>query len=648
MLDIDQDIPTQCHVKHFRTINVQRDTYDNNEDWKWCLRISNDNSLTEFPILHITFSLIDFDLEQGFDNLFLTTQFDDDYDDYAEAWTGTWKSLHKFEPNTWYQNYWTTSSTPDSFSEFCLRLQSDESNTGKGFTAKFTITREIGKWDEWSECKAHSNTANIANSACGGGVRSRVGLCPADIKTPPTADEYGRFDWSNGTHSCINKYSNYPFNKYCIVADCADVDNDAVAPQGVITQHKQHGDWENEWRDYIYNGKSRIDPYSQFADPFHIYPNTITDTVDIDELRTNLQTEMETILSRYHPKSRELFPTVLEYSYPIHFDKLGMRLLSSLILGKVFTFVTTGSSNTAGHDNVFMSAYPMQLQSLMQVIWNKYAIIGGAFRVRNQAIGGHLGTAKQGPCLTAIVGTYDKNIDMISWESFMNDGSKIPPEFEEIWVRNVLGTYGVDNEHSQPFITCISTNDKPQGGCKLNGRYVMNSFMRNYYNATGVANYYGQHVCDRSAICQPVMDEETGRSTTQNCFDDDAYAACRAPGVSWHPSPHRHRVMAETFAVNFLNATIKAIDTLGDQISSKLNKDGKVNYEVACLLEDYLGEIWDEMGIISTVDKKHAVFQRPIIHRRRDVVMMGYVMMQCGVRYHFGPHRNIINYIDFL
>ena len=608
-MDITNPISTQCH-NHFHTINVKRDGYDNNEDWKWCLRISNDNSLGHFPRLHVTFSMIDFDLEQGFDNLFFTTQFDDEYDDYSEVWSGTWDTLHRFEPNTWYQNFWTTSSKPNSFAEFCLRLQSDESNTGKGFTGRFKITQEIGQWSEWSDCYTTCNLGNIANNACGVGVHSRVSLCPQSIIPPNTMDDKGRFDWSNGTHSCINKYSNYPLNKYCIVRDCNDIDNEKYAPDKVKQQHKSAGDWDG-WRDYIYNGVSRIDPI--YPDPFQIHPNVINDVIYIDQLKENLQSEIDKIYSRYPKKSQELFPKILLYQYPIHFDKLGVRLLSSLILGRVFTFVTTGSSNTAGHDNVFMSSYPMQLQSLMQVIWNKYAIYGGAFRVRNQAIGGHLGTHKQGPCINAIIGTYDKNIDMVAWESFMNDGSRIPPEFEEIWVRNILNTYGVENEHSQPFMTCISTADTDQAGCKLTGRYVMNSFIANYYNATGVGNFYGQHVCRVDAICEPHEDPETGHNTTKGCFKDDAFEACRAPHVSWHPSPHRHRVMAETFAVNFMLATINAIDRLYDKINNILSKSKHTpNYELACLLEDYLGEIHDEYGVISTVDNNHAVFQRPL------------------------------------
>eukprot|EP01084_Bolivina_argentea_P302640 522422_1 len=230
VMDIEYDIPIKCHLTELNTIHVTRAGYNNNEDWKYCIQISNDNSLLSFPILHITFSLISFDIEQGFDNLFMTTQFNSIYDDYTESWTGNWSTLHRFEPNTWYQNYWMTSSKPNTFIELCLRLQSDESITGKGFISKFSITKEIGYWSEWSICTAHSNTPKIANGACGIGVHRHESYCPKYIvQSMDTGTD--RFDWNNGTHSCIHKYSNYPLNKYCIVANCNDIDNDKYAPR---------------------------------------------------------------------------------------------------------------------------------------------------------------------------------------------------------------------------------------------------------------------------------------------------------------------------------------------------------------------------------------------------------------------------------
>ena len=96
-----------------------------------------------------------------------------------------------------------------------------------------------------------------------------------------------------------------------------------------------------------------------------------------------------------------------------------MRLLASLLLGKKFTYAATGSSNTAGHDNLFMAAYPMQLQSLMQSIWNVVGVRGASFRVRNAAVGGHVGTIKLGPCVGSLIDNHDHHIDFVTWESGM-------------------------------------------------------------------------------------------------------------------------------------------------------------------------------------------------------------------------------------
>ncbi len=44
-MDIEYNIPITCHTNELNSIKVERNGYDNNEDWKYCIRISNDNSL---------------------------------------------------------------------------------------------------------------------------------------------------------------------------------------------------------------------------------------------------------------------------------------------------------------------------------------------------------------------------------------------------------------------------------------------------------------------------------------------------------------------------------------------------------------------------------------------------------------------------
>ena len=61
-----------------------------------------------------------------------------------------------------------------------------------------------------------------------------------------------------------------------------------------------------------------------------------------------------------------------------------------------------------------MSSYPMQLQSLMQSIWNTIGLRGASFRVRDAAVGGHVGTRKLGPCVGSLIDNHDHHIDFVT------------------------------------------------------------------------------------------------------------------------------------------------------------------------------------------------------------------------------------------
>ena len=216
----------------------------------------------------------------------------------------------------------------------------------------------------------------------------------------------------------------------------------------------------------------------------------------------------------------------------------------------------------------------------------------------------------------------------------MNDGSGIEPEYEEIWLRNILNTYGEgDHRHSQPFITCVSTAVKKQAGCSLTGRFVMNSFIGKYYNATGVGNYYGQYVCNKKDICG----EEKGSSADDiPCYDRKGNEACAAPNVGWHPSPHRHRVMAETFAVSFLNAVIEAIDGI---LRTSGNIQAVPSYGLACLLEDYLSDIEGEnKGELS--QSPSAAFERPLVEPQTACGATCKNAMWCAISFWPAPKHN--------
>merc|ERR1712228_118009 len=104
--------------------------------------------------------------------------------------------------------------------------------------------------------------------------------------------------------------------------------------------------------------------------------------------------------------------------------------------GRRFVVSFTGSSNTAGHDNMFMSTYSMQLQSIMRTLWSSIGYKGAAFHVHNAAEGGHVGTKKLSWCTNQLV---PDDSDFVFWESLMNDaGDKQNYEIFERWMRNVL------------------------------------------------------------------------------------------------------------------------------------------------------------------------------------------------------------------
>ncbi len=67
--------------------------------------------------------------------------------------------------------------------------------------------------------------------------------------------------------------------------------------------------------------------------------------------------------------------------------RLGVKLARSLLFGDTFTVGFSGSSNTAGYDNMFTSSYPIQLQSILRPFWERHGYKGAAFVVKNHGIG---------------------------------------------------------------------------------------------------------------------------------------------------------------------------------------------------------------------------------------------------------------------
>ncbi len=80
---------------------------------------------------------------------------------------------------------------------------------------------------------------------------------------------------------------------------------------------------------------------------------------DFNKILKELRNKKSEILSE-HIDEKVLTIPVLNIKYIDQTMKwLGARLTHSLLIGRVFTMIFTGSSNTAGHDNQFASTYPI-------------------------------------------------------------------------------------------------------------------------------------------------------------------------------------------------------------------------------------------------------------------------------------------------
>ena len=110
---------------------------------------------------------------------------------------------------------------------------------------------------------------------------------------------------------------------------------------------------------FRFNGHGRVDP--DYADPFTIQRST-RESFNLTEMMADLEMVRDQIIKRY-PDEDCLGQAVINHDQMEQSNmRLGIRLARSLLLGDSFTVYTTGSSNTAGHENMFMAAWPQQFQ----------------------------------------------------------------------------------------------------------------------------------------------------------------------------------------------------------------------------------------------------------------------------------------------
>ena len=282
---VDKDI--------FEPIVIEYTPYDNNENYYECIRIDmpklNDKDkdpnrelwLRDYDIndknmhsLRVEFEMKSMDIERGFDNVFLSWQYNDIYSHQYVSWTGTDINTQSkpgidARPNL----FWNVLT--NDFLQICLNLKSDGDITGNGFKGQFIIRRELGIWSKWSECQtAKSRQAYRYGGQCGIGIRNKTKTCPT-YKFPKPMKNGKYIDSQN---VCIVNETS--LNEFCTKRKCGTMNNSdsTIIPSEQIP--KKLNAMDVEWR---FNGAHRVDP--QYPDPFR-YILARNTKIDIDYMIT--------------------------------------------------------------------------------------------------------------------------------------------------------------------------------------------------------------------------------------------------------------------------------------------------------------------------------------------------------------------------
>ncbi|ETO21710.1 hypothetical protein RFI_15493, partial [Reticulomyxa filosa] len=139
-----------------------------------------------------------------------------------------------------------------------------------------------------------------------------------------------------------------------------------------------------------FNGAYRLDP--SYSNVFRVYKAyepyaEYRKKFDLNNIKRQLRHVVTELAIEWADERALLWATRPHLHWNDTNEYLGARLAHSLLIGRPFVMVFTGSSNTAGHDNI-----------------NKK--------------------------------TVKDTIDVFAWESMMNDGGRPPPEFLETHLRD--------------------------------------------------------------------------------------------------------------------------------------------------------------------------------------------------------------------
>ena len=330
---------------------------------------------------------------------------------------------------------------------------------------------------------------------------------------------------------------------------------------------------------YNFNGHGRIDP--TYPDAFDIVRST-NQQIDIDEMIQKIQKYRDDIVGEYEDERILTDPVSKHNKMDDSKIRLGIKLARSLILGDTFHAVFTGSSNTAGHDNMFMSTYPMQLQSILRPLWKEIGYKGAAFRVSDRAVGGAIGTDQLAWCIPQITGGNAEKVDVIVWESTMNDaGSEVSRRHTmEEHIRNSLSVYGGTYNNNIPNrpvwhgVIAGSNGDRPNKFGQRPPMYAgYNDLVEQYADFGAGIVEFAPH-----AGMNPMKAKDPDHWSDEHFY------------VTWHPGPVGHRIYAEIIANFYLEAALTVLEdiskTIIDLEKSLAQKVNRPVLEMLDLLQD--------------------------------------------------------------
>eukprot|EP01083_Nonionella_stella_P051608 137040_1 len=430
----------------------------------------------------------------------------------------------------------------------CFEFESDGSIVGKGVEFTIDIEYDACEWTEWSECYAQDMTkvrgldrGPFCDGRCGVGSQHRNRT--ATHKQVQIPNEY------KGAFVDCSIITEGP--QYCIIAPCENMGETDFDGNARFGRHKPYSLW--------WNGNGRIDPI--YANPFNIHRSTSSAPYNLDAILSELEGMKAQIISE-HVSETILNKSILQHEHDYSGtskEYLGGRLLHSLLIGRPFVYAFTGSSNTAGHDNQFMNTYPQQLQARLEGLWQRIGVDGAAFTVRNVAIGGAINT-KHASWWAHVVAsrTFDywnenalgnENIDVLGWESYMNDGGKPPQEWVELHVRMAASLNAIWSG-----LQTISGYDCEKKDHGVN-RYLLKKEINYLDRMESVLSVYSEYM----GIVQ--VDSRLGlwSYAEELCAKNDTRYAEDHIQMNWHPNARGHRLESDEFAYLLLDSVIAFI-----------------------------------------------------------------------------------------